>query len=359
MKKIATRVRMMIAATLVLGGGQPILAIAADVHSVQENALGLDTLLRQGALLQQAVAAFNNDGNPASWQHNNSTHNSAHNSASKHLLKQYDLFAQYGMSDFEQEPNQAEPAQELRSRFSTLGGEKRLSEQWVAGARYGRLEQSLQLDSGDTTHDADSVGVYSRWLKNGFTATATLDYGRGELESSRALDSGSAFAETDTQEWLLGLAGRYAFRKEGWCYGPFSRLEVSRGSIDAYTEYAGADVTRLEARDADSRILTMGVHASYLFTSSAGVISPYAILSTRKEFETRRSPLESTYLSAASSSFSSLSATPYDSRWHEVGAGISLAIDNAFLISAEFEKSLDLYQQDQESLHLKADWIFL
>lgn len=349
MKKMAVCLRVKTVAPLAMLIGLPLLSNAAEVFPAAANALAIDTLLRHGTALQQAQSPL------ADMQ--------------RHTLIASDsesdpdaLYVQYGEEDAAQVTGLPERGYGLRSELAISGGDYRLTPRWTAGARIGRLEQTLCFDGNDDTldHSANLLSLYAEWFKNGFTASTLLGYAQGELESVRTLSEGGDTTqnEVDTRQQMQSVAGRYAFQNGGWQYGPFSRLDFSRSDIDGYTDIESDSTISWRSRRANSRVFSMGVHGAYVFDANNATLTPYFTLATRKELQRTRSNLDGVSSSVTSVSEISLKPARLDERWHELSCGFSMALDKRLLLTSRFEKALDLHQQDQDAVFLRADWIF-
>lgn len=347
MKKLAVCLRVKTVAPLAMLMGLPLLSNAAEVFPAAANAPTIDTLLRHGAALQLAQSPL------ADMQRDSLIASDSESDPDA-------LYVQYGEEDATQVDGLPERGYALRSELAISGGDYRLNPHWSAGARIGRLEQTLRFDGNDDTldHSANLLSLYAEWFKNGFTASTLLGYAQGELESVRTLneDRDTTQSEVDTRQQMLGIAGRYAFQNGGWQYGPFSRLDFSRSDIDSYTEQ-DSNIT-WHSRQANSRVFSMGVHGAYVFDANNATLTPYFTLATRKELQATRSNLDG--ISSSETTISEISVKPasLDERWHELSCGFSMALDKRLLLTSRFEKAFDLHQQDQDAVFLRADWIF-
>lgn len=350
MKKRTAALNANVAACLTVlcvTGMMPI-AQADTYYAAATSALSQDHLLHDAALQQQS--------------HTPLVRMPRHHASGRDAISDPDaIYVQYDQGDSEHAGVAGEADVELRHPLLLTGGEYQVSPQWLVGANLGRLEQTLQFADSEDQIDTrtDLATLYTQWGRNGFTTTALAGYQQGEIETSRALlDGGTALGEADTHQQLFSLAGRYSFHEDGWRYGPFSRLDLSRGDIDAHTE--ANDNTRIEwqNRTSESRIFSMGVHGTYLFDVGSGSLAPYFTLATRKEFHPKRDTLDGTQYIGDTSVAVMAEASPRDERWHEATIGLRLALEKQLLINAEFAQALDLQHQDLQTLSMRADWIF-
>lgn len=323
-------------------------AHADTLYAAATAALSHDQLLHDAALQQQS--------------HTPLVRMPRHHGGGREAIADPDaIYIQYDQGDSKYAGVSGEADAELRHPLVLTGGEYQVSSQWLVGANLGRLEQTLQFADSDDQIDTrtDLATVYTQWGKNGFTATTLAGYQQGELESSRTLsDGGTALGEADTHQQLFSLAGRYSFHDDGWRYGPFSRLDLSRGDIDAHTETAANTRIEWQNRTSESRIFSMGVHGTYLFDVGSGSLAPYFTLATRKELHYKRDTLNGLEFTGDTSVAVMQEASPRDERWHEATIGLRLALQKQLLINAEFAQALDLQHQDLQSLSMRADWIF-
>lgn len=350
-KKRATPFNAEFAVTVAVLSATGLLPQNADAdtfYSATDSAIVADHLLRDAALQQQT--------------HTPLVRMPRYSGGGRDAVADPDaIYVQYDKGDLEHTGVASEADIEIRQPLLLTGGEYQVSPQWLIGANVGRLEQTLQFaDSNDCIDTkADLASFYAQWGKNGFTATGLAGYQQGELESARALaGGGNAQGEADTRQHVFSLAGRYAFEDGGWRYGPFSRMDLSRGDIDAHSIIAEGTRTDWQHRMGETRVFTMGVHGTYLFDANAGTLAPYFTLATRKEFHSKRDPLNGVEWLGDTSTGVTVSASPQDERWHEATVGLRIALAKQLLINGEFAQALDLQHEDRQSLSIRADWIF-
>lgn len=276
------------------------------------------------------------------------------------------LYVQYGANDLSRDASAVVDEFTQRSEVAFTGGEYRLSPQWTGGLRYGRTEQTLQFENShdELKHEGNAASLYAQWFKNGFTATGLLGYAKGRLQVDRQLnnisdnnsgnESNIASGKADTRQRYASIAGQYAFRKGGWIYGPFSRYDASESTIGEYTETSEGLETNRDSQDINTRIFSMGVHAAYVFNSSAGTLTPFVSLMTRRELAQHHETIVKVQDSSATSM---VMQAPLDDRWEELSLGMTLALQKQLLITTSLERSLDLDQQRDETLFVRADWI--
>lgn len=355
MIKMSVGTLLRTAVTLVgaLSASTPSLAV---VREAEQAFAPLDTLLNQAALMQQGPLARGHRQLPIPQD------TPADPDA---------LYVQYTASDLDQLDTTNARAYTARNQLFVSGGEYQLSPQWTAGARLGHIEQTLSFSDNDDAlnadelkHEANLANLYAQWFKNGFSAGALLGYADGEVESLRTPIEGMARiqATTDTEQTLASVWGRYAFQKDSWVYGPFSRWDISRNSSEDIIEQGNNYTALISGRETNSSIFSMGVHGAYVFGVSNGQITPFFTLATRKQLrEKRESVVSDTQINIMDTTvgfFGTQDVMPQDERWHELTCGLMIHLDKRLLVTAEAEKTLDLHQQDQEALLIRADWIF-
>lgn len=338
----------------------------AAVRDAEHTFAPLDTLLNQAATLQQGPLARAHRQTPI---------------AQDTPADPDSLYVHYAASDLDQLATPDDRSYDARNQLFVSGGEYRLSPQWTAGARLGHIDQTLSFSDSDDAlnayahnadvlkndelrHEANLVNLYAQWFKNGFSTGALIGYADGEVESLRTPIEGleRIQATTDTQQTLASVWGRYAFQKDGWVYGPFSRWDISRSNIDDIIERGNNYTARISGRETNSSIFSMGVHGAYIFGVSNGQVTPYFTLATRKQLREKResitSDIQINIMDTTVGFFGTQDVLPQDERWHELTCGLTIQLDKRLLVTAEAEKTLDLYQLDQQALLIRADWIF-
>lgn len=346
MKKRTTACHVELA--VLLGWALSVNAGAATVYSAQDNALSQDHLLQDAAIQQQS--------------HTPLVRMPRHDASGRNAVADPDaIYVQYDQGDSEHAGVAGEADIASRNPLMLTGGEYQVSSQWLLGANLGQLEQSLTFADSDDSIDTrlDLATVYARWGKNGFTATTLAGYQQGELESTRANGNGHvAQSEADVHQRLFSLGGRYSFEDGGWRYGPFSRLDISEGTIKGYEEVANDALTAWQTHRNKSRIFSMGVHGTFLVHADAGTIAPYFTLTTRKELHNKRDTLNGRSIIEDVITDLSIDPAERDERWHEATLGLRFTVEDQLLLNAEFAQALDLHHQDLRSLSVRADWIF-
>lgn len=134
-------------------------------------------------------------------------------------------------------------------RFS-MGAEKDITENWILGGQYNRINTSLNGSDSSTKQGKDHFGAYSIYTKNNWILKTDVAYADNSLKSNRNVEQVffNASSTTGSDYWLsnrLYTPSLKGFRPyAGYTYGKSKRDGYQEtGSIQSYRTVANVNET--------------------------------------------------------------------------------------------------------------------
>jgi uncharacterized protein with beta-barrel porin domain/subtilisin family serine protease len=199
----------------------------------------------------------------------------------------------------------------------TVGLDYRFSEHLVAGVMTGIQGARAGLnDAGGSKVklDADGLGLYGTYYRQGFYVDGLAHYGRNRFDNSRrivfpGLDRTALSKPEGRQVALHGGAG-YEFKAGPWLIGPAFSLQYVRGERDGYSETgAGALNLTLDRQVTESLRGSLGGRVSRGWETAWGLIIPGVRAAYSHEFGAGAKTVQAA-LAQGSAPFSVESASP-------------------------------------------------
>lgn len=172
----------------------------------------------------------------------------------------------------------------------TAGADYRLRDNLYAGGAVSLGEAKIDYanNGGETDLDNWALSLYGGWqITDNWYSDLMFSYGETDYSTVRRVNytdaDGAYLAEnlstTTGDQLYIGFNTGYEFRRDGWRYGPTASLFYTDGSIDGYSERAGADSDAAWLFDVDkqgyeSLRLSVGFQADYAISTGFGVLVP-------------------------------------------------------------------------------------
>lgn len=165
---------------------------------------------------------------------------------------------------------------------------------------------------------------------------ATMGYGKDKITSTRPVNNDGTGPKTtfatgkpNANELTFSIGGGYQFYKGEWSLTPYSRMDYTKGTINAYKETshqsANSGLFSFDEQNVNALTSTLGVKTSRTISTSKGVFIPYTSLEWKHEFKEKEAitgshidPLTGKPISIIEGSSSDL-----DRNYYTLGAGIS------------------------------------
>jgi uncharacterized protein YhjY with autotransporter beta-barrel domain len=211
-------------------------------------------------------------------------------------FSRWGFFGNGAFSRGDKDPTPNESGFEFDGATLTLGADYRIADNLFVGAALGYNDLAADFDAGGgLDFTALSVSLFGTWL---YRDAGYLDilgtWGTSETDTERQLVymdaigpiDRTARADADGDQLMASVGGGWDFEAAGFIFGPHAGLNFSEVSVDELQE-RGAAGANLLLPDQEVRSLTAnaGLHVSYTFLPSFGVLVPHARLDYVREFE--------------------------------------------------------------------------
>ncbi|WP_370680906.1 Ig-like domain-containing protein [Comamonas sp. GB3 AK4-5] len=247
-------------------------------------------------------------------------------------------------------------------RFTTsgisAGGDYRLSDLATLGLGLGlgRDSSLIGLNGSKSAADSLSVMLYGslRPAKNMFV-DGLLGYGRLRFDSTRYITDGGGLAtgsRTGKQLFAAVVAGM-EFRESGWMWSPYMRLELSRATLDTYSESAPR-LAALTYFAQKTSVLSgvLGLRAEGIYNLGEAKLVPKTRLeythSLRRDGEAGLAYADLADLGPAYS----LGSNSFQSGSWTLGLGLRLLWRKGLELSLELSSSIDINNNRNQGLSL-------
>jgi len=190
----------------------------------------------------------------------------------------------------------------------TAGFDYRVRDNLILGVSLGYNRQDTDMAGGRGKVDTDgmSFSLYGSWYsESSWYLDAVLSYGDNSYDLDRHVQyqltraDGTvsqvdqiARASGDSTQKSLSLSAGRDFQKGAWNFSPYLRGEITRIELDGYEETMldpdapGAGLAlAVDARELDSRTLTLGSRLSYTMSRDWGILTPHAHVELERQFK--------------------------------------------------------------------------
>ena len=236
---------------------------------------------------------------------------------------------------------------DFHSKGLTFGADYRLSgEKIILGGAIGYKDFDVDFttQSGYVNTKGHNLSVYGTYLVSDKSyIDVILGVGKDSVDSRRPVNNdGSnnikqketfAIGKPSGKEFTFSVGGGYEFHQEKWSLTPYGRLDIIKGSIDAYTETtshssAKTSLVSINKQSIESLTSTIGVNANRVISTSKGVFMHHASIEWIHEFKGRggisgKSLFLEDNILGLSSGFKETNRRNIDKNYFNIGAGIS------------------------------------
>ncbi|MGA1372146.1 MAG: autotransporter domain-containing protein, partial [Pseudomonadales bacterium] len=178
----------------------------------------------------------------------------------------------------------------------SFGADYRLKDNLFIGGALGYNDLTADFQAGGgLDFQSISASIFGTWLyeEQGYV-DALVTYGQSETETERLVRYDDAIGSVDRMakgdadgtQLLASIGGGWDFARGALIFGPHVGFNYVEATVDKFDE-TGAQGANLSIPEQETRSLTgnLGMHLSYTFTPSFGVLVPNARLDWVREFE--------------------------------------------------------------------------
>ena len=212
----------------------------------------------------------------------------------------------------------------------TVGGDYRVTDQFIVGGAVGYLSAGSDVDSGTGSTSAQGVSVSAfgtYYFGKAFYVDGIATYGWNWYDTERHSGPGAtgstAHGSPDGTQFALSLNAGTDFAFGALTAGPYARLDYARVDIDSFRERGDPSFAmQVRHQDAESLTTALGVQASYAISTSWAVLLPMVRGEWQHEFENGTRTVSGILLSDPGTTFSLTTRDP-DRDYFRLGAGVS------------------------------------
>jgi outer membrane autotransporter protein len=223
-----------------------------------------------------------------------------------------------------------EPRLDFHTAGFTVGGDYRVTDQFIVGGAVGYLSAGSDVDSGAGSISAQGVslsafGTY--YLGKAFYVDGIATYGWNFYDTERRSGPGTsgstARGHPDGTQLALSLNAGTDFAFGALTAGPYGRLDYARVDIDKFREHGDpALAMQVSSQDAESLTTALGVQASYAVSTPWAVLLPTVRGEWQHEFENATRSISGILVSDPATTVSIRTQDP-DRDYFRLGAGVS------------------------------------
>jgi outer membrane autotransporter protein len=236
-----------------------------------------------------------------------------------------------GKGDFgRQDAVGEEPRFDFHTAGFTVGGDYRVTDQFIVGGAVGYLSAGSDVDSGAGSISAQGVSLSafgSYYLGKAFYVDGIATYGWNSYDTERRSGPGAsgstARGHPDGTQLMLSLNAGTDFAFGALTAGPYGRLDYARVDIDKFREHGDpALAMQVPSQDAESLTTALGVQASYAVSTRWAVLLPTVRGEWQHEFENATRSVSGILVADPGTTVSIRTQDP-DRDYFRLGAGMS------------------------------------
>ncbi|HET6434786.1 MAG TPA: putative Ig domain-containing protein, partial [Xanthomonadaceae bacterium] len=228
-----------------------------------------------------------------------------------------------------------------------------------AGLGYGRDDNRVG-DAGSRLEGSARAFVayasYHPWQH--LFVDATLGYQQLDYDATRRLagDAGTVRGRRDGDQWFASLAVGTDLQDGPLQFTPYARLDVARGSLDAYTESGHPFLAlRYGAMDIDSTVGNLGLRLDYRRRAGWGWFTPQLRLEYQREFADAEASLIR-YADLANGPVYTLTPSVFDRNRVVFGLGATLDSDGGWSTRIEYQAQAGGQRDEGVQVNLQKDF---
>ncbi len=251
----------------------------------------------------------------------------------------------------------------------TAGLDYRFTEHFVLGGAIGYMSTDSDLDNNGGNLDATgytltAYGTYygadsyyidfsAAYGANDFDQQRKVAY---ELQNQGVIDQ-KAKASYDGDMFTLSVGSGYDFNSGSWVFGPRVNLDYIKTDIDGFTERmsdplsnGGGWATSMEDTDQTWLTLKLGGKASYAYSTTWGVLTPYASADWLHEFKNDSQLFQGGFAADPGSlNFQIMTEDP-DRNYFRVNLGVAAVFQNGIIGYLDYDTILSNDRWDRQTI---------
>jgi len=288
-------------------------------------------------------------------------------------FSRWGFFATGQLGRAEADATSLNPSWDLDVNGLTVGVDYRKSDRLVLGAAVGYTRQDAKLDGDIGTLDTNgySVSGYSSWYfgNNGYL-DGVFTFGNNSYDLERRIQYtlpragggtsvvdqiGRSSSDGDMMS-LSATIGR-DFQHEAWSFGPYGRFVYSRFGFDETVEQlqseAGSGLGMvIDNRDVTSLVGVLGGRASYVHSTSFGILMPNFTLEYEHEFKDDPAVIEARFINDPTATPILVEGNEYDSSFLRLGVGLSMVFSGGKSGFVMYERTIGRSSLTEDQLNL-------
>lgn len=169
----------------------------------------------------------------------------------------------------------------------TAGADRFITDDLSAGFALGYTRDDTDIGdyNSNSTGNAYTAALYGvALLPAGMYVDGSLGFTHMSMRLRRGGSGDYSSGDRDARQYFASVRTGYDFRRNSFLLSPFSRLDISSTSFDAYEENGGANPLRYDKSDVNLMSLTAGVRGEYVFKRRWGSLVPSAGLEYTHNF---------------------------------------------------------------------------
>ena len=280
------------------------------------------------------------------------------------------IFLNGSMSFGSKEDSQEEPGFDFETQGITLGVDYRLKDNMVIGIAAGLRQNDSDLgDNGLVDVQGNSLSLYGTlYSADLYYFDALVSFGQNQYDTERVLKFESvdqtAISDTSGSEIAISVGGGLDYAKGGLSFGPYTRIDWTQATIEAYQEQADKPsaagkglMLSVKEQDVNSLSLSLGGQISYTISTDSAVYIPQLRLDMEHQFSDRSRDIEASFLSAPTETIIVKTDSP-DRDYINLGLSVSATMSNGKSAFIQFETLLGFDNLTQSSVTLGGRWEF-
>lgn len=251
----------------------------------------------------------------------------------------------------------------------TAGLDYRFTERFVLGGAIGYMSTDSDLDNNGgkldatgytltaygTYYGADSyyIDFSAAYGANDFDQQRKVAY---ELQNQGIIDQ-KAKASYDGDMFTLSVGSGYDFNSGSWVFGPRANLDYIKTDIDGFTERmsdplsnGGGWATSMEDTDQTWLTLKLGGKASYAYSTTWGVLTPYASADWLHEFKNDSQLIQGGFAEDPGSLDFQIMTEDPDRNYFRVNLGVAAVFQNGIIGYLDYDTILSNDRWDRQTI---------
>ncbi|MGH8105928.1 MAG: autotransporter outer membrane beta-barrel domain-containing protein, partial [Arenimonas sp.] len=173
----------------------------------------------------------------------------------------------------------------------SIGIDKRISSDWVlgGGVGYGKDETRVGDNGTRSSGEAFTAAIYSSykpgeaWFFDALLGYQDLNY---NLRRYVTINGNTVFGERDGTQWFASFLVGADYGDGPWKWSPYARWDLSRATLDAYTEEGDAIFgLAYDELTIKSNMLSLGLRGSHTAELDWGMFTPQLRIEYQHDFQ--------------------------------------------------------------------------